>query len=355
VPFDARSLEVRGNPVPIVEGITVKSSGAADFSISANGQLVYALGAGGGALQRTLVWIDRQGREEAIAIPAATYAYPRLSPDGLRVALDDRTAAGAVWIWDLGQQTRTRLTTGDAGGQYPVWTSDGIRLAYNTDRDIFWKASNNTGTPERLVEAPGSRNSAAPSPYFFSPDGSALVLRDQQTPETDDDLVMISLADSKPVWRLQGRFRERNAELSPDGRWMAYESDETGEFQIYVRPFPAVDEDQVQVSNAGGVFPLWSRDGRELFYVERGSPARLMAVRVEPDRRDGPFTFGERLPVVDFPGYIAAEGRTYDVSPDGRRFLVVKDPVTAAGDVARPEIEVVLNWHRELLERVPIP
>ncbi len=250
----------------------------------------------------------------------------------------------------------TRLIVGDAGGAYPVWTPDGERVAYESNRNLYWKASNNTGTPELLAEAPESEGSRIPSPYFFTPDGTALVLR-QGNPGTEDNLYMISIEEpADPVWHLTGDFDERNAELSPDGRWMAYQSDESGEDQIYVRPFPQVEDDQVQVSNNGGSRPLWAREGRELFYVQPGPSRQLISVSLETGDTDRAFVFGDREAILDWPYFTIARGRTYDVSPDGQRFLVLTPAAgDGEGDAPQPEIHVVLNWFEELKARVPVP
>ncbi len=350
-PVDVEQLEVTGDAVALLEGIRRRL--AADYALSANGTLVYVPGDAQGGAQRTLVWVDRQGNEEALPIEPGTYSYPRLSPDGTRVALDDWNAENDLWVWDLAQETRTRLTVGE-GGHYPVWTADGGRIVYDDlAGNIYWKAANNTGVPAVVSTAPGTEGSEPPSPYFFSRDGTALVFRDQSNPDTRDNIGMIALEDgAEPVWLLDDSFNERNAELSPDGRWMAYQSDESGQWEIYVRPFPNVDDDRITVSNAGGLKPVWSRDGRELFYLEPAVPLpRLMSVAVEPG---GPvFSVGLRTPILDWPYRATGEGRDYDVSPDGQRFLGIKVGGTDEG--AQPQIIVVQNWLEELKRLVPVP
>jgi serine/threonine-protein kinase len=282
------------------------------------------------------------------------YLYPRVSPDGGRVALDVRGEENDIWIWDLRAETPSRLVLGEASGSYPVWTPDGTRIAYTDgSRDLWWKAANNTGSPELLVASVAGETSAFPSPYFFTPDGSGIVFRDQQNPDTNDDLAMVSIgSDSAVLWRLNGDFVERNAELSPDGGWMAYESTESGGSEVYVRPFPDVDANQVRVSNNSGYYPLWSRDGRELFYLEEGSPPRLMSVSFEADAASGSFIVGTRTVLMDWPYSASAEGRTYDVSPDGQRFLAVR---LGGGDGEAEgsplEITVVQNWFEEVRQR----
>ncbi len=345
-------LTVTGSTNPLLEGVGVKDSGAAQFDISGDGRLVYVLGGAGTGAQRSLVWVDRDGGEEPIPAQPHFYALPRLSPDGRRLAVDTRGEDDDIWIWDFAGETLTRLILGDGANQYPAWTPNGERVAYTDGSgDLYWMASNNTGAPELLAAAPGSVD--PPSPYFFTPDGTALVLRDRNNPETNDDLVMISIEDDAPaIWRLNGDFRERNAELSPDGRWMAYQSDASGQFEIYVRPFPEVEEDQVQVSNNGGFSPLWSRDGGELFYLQPGVTTQLMSVSYDTAETDAAFAFRDREVVLEWPYITQSAGRTYDVSLDGRRFLAVEAAEGGGGEGSTPEITVVLNWFEELRERM---
>ena len=355
VPFDLNSLEVVGSPVPLIDEVTVKANGAANFDISDAGRLVYVRGGGQGE-PRSLVWVDREGREEEIGIPPSNYLYPRISPDGGRVAVQG--GSRAIWIWDFEQEIRTGLTVG-GDASYPTWSLNGDRLAYSRGGNFYAKASNNTGTADLLAADPRSEGAADPNPHFFSPDGMALVFRDQETPETDDDLVMISLeGGEEPVWSLRGDYRELNGELSPDGRWMAYQSDQSGEFQVYVRPFPHVDDDLVAISNNGGIEPLWSRDGRELFYMQPGggSPTLLMSASIETNDADGTLASGGRVAILEWPYSLVGEGRSYDVSPDSQRFLALKQGTAdGEGDSARPAITVVLNWYQEVLERLPVP
>ena len=165
---------------------------------------------------------------------------------------------------------------------------------------------------------------------------------------------MTSLAEqADPIWSLTGAFNERNAELSPDGQWMAYQSDETGEYQVYVRPFPEVDDGLVPISNRGGIKPLWSRGGRELFYVQPGSSPQLISVSIES--RDSSLMVSGRETVMDWPYLRPTEGRDYDISPDGQQFLALIQVGNLDRDTAPPQINVVLNWFQELTERVPVP
>ena len=354
--FDAEAMELTSPPTPLVEGVMIKPNSYPLFTVSESGDLLYVTGTGNVGSERSLVWVDRDGREEPIAAPPNDYSYPRISPDGRRVALDTRGEDGGIWIWNFDGATLMRLILGDGRYQYPVWTPNGERIAYGSppSRDIYWKAWNNPGVPDMLAEVSGSEGRGGLSPYFFTLDGAALVFRDQETPETNDDLIMISIGGDSILWRLNGDFIERNAELSPDGRWMAYQSDESDAFEIYVRPFPQVEDDQVLVSNNGGRFPLWSRDGSELFYLQPGSPYELIAVSLDTDETDRSFAFSDREVVIEWPYVVLlGEGRSYDVSDDGQRFLAITTGATAGEGETTGQAILVQNWFEELKERVP--
>jgi serine/threonine-protein kinase len=265
-----------------------------------------------------LWWVDRQGREEPVKGPPRAYVDPRLSPDGTKVALGVRDQESDIWIWDFARATLTRLTFDPTGDVLPVWTSDGKRIVFASARErsvnnLFWQSADGTGAVERLTESPNNQ-----VPSNFSPDGKRLVLAEIVN---GSDLMALSFDGERrtqPLVRTQ--FSERNAEISPDGRWIAYESDESGQFEIYVRPFPNVDEGRWQISTGGGAKPLWARSGRELFHL--APVTRLMVVPV----KSGP-TFAAGNPELLFEGrYLDAAfiGRTYDVSPDGKRFLMIK-------------------------------
>ncbi len=337
-PFDLDSLEVSGEPSPMVEDVQVNNGGGwAHYATGGDGSLVYLRSAS--ADSRTLLWVDREGNEELIPAQPLTYRYPRISPDGGRVALDTENG---LWIWDFSLQTLTLL---EETGQYPVWTSDGEEIVYDGPSSFFRNASD-TSSPA----VPIASNLHGPA-YFLSDGEDHLVFR------SGIDISMISLdGSSEPVPLLEGAFRERNAELSPGGNWMAYQSDQSGRYEISVRPFPNVEDSRLSISNAGGFHPVWSRDGEELFYIEPGPPARLMSVAVE---LDAAFTPGSRQAIMDWPYYFEAQGagRTYDVALDGERFIAVRLELAETGDnEGEPTgLNVVLNWFEELKERVPLP
>ena len=340
VAFDAGSLEVRGNPVPVLAGIDTKPLGAVSFDFSQDGSLVYVTG---GAEARTLVWVGRDGREEALSAPPRAYVYPRISPDGQKVAVSSLDEDLDVWIWDLARETLDRLTLDPTADLYAVWTPDSREVVFGSIRggtfDLYQRAADGTGAVKPLTE---STDGLFPS--SISPDGKLLVYGVGTVGVFD--LGVLSLeGEGVPELLLATEFGERNGEISPDGRWLAYQSDESGEARIYVRPFPDVDSARIPISAGGGSEPLWSPDGSELFYR---SGDRLMAVpvRTEPELKPG-------SPREIFTGsYVVFIGRMYDIAPDGQKFLMVKPVETTEGG-ARNDVVLVLNWFEELERLVP--
>jgi eukaryotic-like serine/threonine-protein kinase len=365
VAFDLDELTVTGRPVPVVQGVQratapATSGDTANYGVSESGTLVYlasgSLGAGGLIVTlRTLVWVNRDGREEPLAAPPRPYSYPRVSPDGMQVAVDVRDAESDIWVWSLERGTLTRLTFDPLFDRFPLWSPDGRRIVFSSQRDgsrgnLFSQMADGTGQPDRVAEA--DKNSQV-FPTSFSPDGTRLLVYGDPNNTQKDDIGIVSLdagADRAVKPFLTTMFDERNAEVSPDGRWVAYESDESGQPEVYVRPFPSVDAGRWQVSTGGGTQPLWARNGRELFY--RSGDA-VMSVPVET--RAG---FVARNPVVLFKGQFAPSlsGRNYDVSPDGRRFLMLKVGSGAGAQNTPPaRFVIVENWFEELKRLVPTP
>jgi serine/threonine-protein kinase len=271
----------------------------------------------------------------------------RISPDGTRVALDVRDQQSDVWIWDFARETMTRLTMDLAIDSSPIWTRDGGRIVFSSNRlgpsNLFAQSADGTGAPERLTEALSAQAASS-----ISPDGRQLIFR-EQTSESGQDLRMLALDKERRTLPLvQARFNERNGEIAPDGTLIAYESNESGRFEVYVTPFPKTESGRSQISTAGGFFPAWAPNGRELFYV--ADDGRLMAVdiRVEPA-----FMAGTPRVVVDRGFFVGAQFiRTYDVSPDGTRFLLIDVP-DAGSQADTPGLTVVLNWSEELKRLAP--
>ena len=352
VGFELDKLEVTSDPVPVLDGVITKSTGAANFGMSQSGSLAYVAGPQQGGVVRTLVWVDREGREEALAAEPRPYHHPRVSPDGTRLAVDVFDVLDQendIWIWHFARETLTRLTFDPALDVRPAWTPDGLQVAFGSQRggsvfSTFWKAADGTGTVE-LIESANN-----PVPMTFSPDGTQLVFYESH-PETGRNLHVRSMdADGTSVPLLVTEFNEWNAEISPDGHWLAYQSDASGQDEIYVRPFPNTDDGRWQISRGGGTKPLWGPDGRELFYLSLGG--QLTAV---PTETDGSFTFGNPEVVFEETYYFRGGsflGRTYDISPDGKRFLMIKE--RGPGDETEPtQVILVLNWFDELKRLVP--
>jgi serine/threonine-protein kinase len=348
VEFDSGRLETRGAQVPVVSRLVTVSTGSADFDVASDGTLAYLDGPGGALPgNRTLVWVDRQGREEPVPVSSRAWTYPRISPDGTRLAVSSQDQESDIWIADAQRQTLTRFTFDPAPDNYPVWTPDGRRIVFVSQRDgpqnLYWQVADGTSSVERLTQSDNGQLLSS-----ISPDGSQLLFNEGAAGGID--LMSVSLAADRTVRPLvQTQFIDRNGVVSPDGRWVAYESDSSGRFEIYVRPFPEAGSGQGQVSAAGGTRPLWAHSGRELFYM--GLDGALM--RVSVDAGGSVWSAGTPAKLLE-PKYFGTgsnPGRTYDVSPDDRRFLMIKQG--SGEQVAPPQIVIVQNWLEELNRLVP--
>ncbi len=347
VQFDLARLEVKGGPVSVLEGVR-------QYAISESGTLAYIPGtSGGAAAERTLVWVNREGKEESLSAPPNDYLVFRISPDGKRVALFvSSTPKASIWIWDIVRETITRLTFDeDVDSCDPLWTLDGKRIVYTSSResvflgkgDIYWKAADGTGDVEKLASSPGR----ALFPRSWSRDGKNLVVF-EYTSSMQSDIGLISVEGDharKPL--LQEKYMEKDPRISPDGRWMAYASNESGKYEVYVRPFPEVNKGKWQVSTSGGNTPLWSPDDRELFY-RSGDSAMAVPVETEPAFKPGKPTVLFRGTFPGYPGVDTPDFTYWDISSDGKRFLMLKDAE------APRKINVVVNWIDELKQRVPV-
>jgi serine/threonine protein kinase/Tol biopolymer transport system component len=349
VRFDPVRLHVGGDPVTL-ERVMMKPSGAAGYAISSLGTLAYVPD---GAIEPTpkssLVWVDRKGREEPLDLPAGAYGPPRVSPDGSQVAvgLVDRGNT-EVWITDLARKTFRRLTFSPGMDGLPLWTPDGRRIIFMSARAgalNLYRQTVDGGAIDRLT------TSAIPQwPTSITRDGLR-VFGFEVGPHTTRDVILVQLpgfttvgaGESPPVPVARKLFHGSFAEISPNGRFLAYQSDESGRFDVHVRPFPDVDSDHWQVSTQGGTRPAWSRDGRELFYIDESMA--LTAVQVQTS---GPtFDIGASAKLFEARYAQPNPARHYDVSPDGRRFLVLKQ--AAVDPNATPASMVVIqHWFEEL-------
>jgi eukaryotic-like serine/threonine-protein kinase len=357
VAFDARSLAVSGERVPLVQGIAhAILTASSNYGIASDGTLVYLTGTVANQ-QHNLLWVGRDGVETAIPIAPAAYSSFQLSPDGKRVVLNE-DPQDDNWIWDFATHTRTLLNLDGGRADNPIWTADSARIVFASaaSRTMDMRAANNVGTITTLVESSRMAKASADAqaePLFLSPDGRQLIFSSFNS-TTLNDIGMFTIGDAAaPTWLLRSRAVEADAALSPDGRWMAYRSNESGRNEIYVRPFPKVDDDLIQVSNSGGTSPQWSRDGKELFYVALGDYGKGQLVSTAVTTKNDKFSFGARTSLMAWP-YVIAPIRSYDVSPDGQRFLVLRNTIdTAAADGSKQAVIITQHWTDELKRLVP--
>ncbi len=347
VPFDLDRLQVLGSPVPILEGVAgFALAGSADYTFSDSGALVYT--PGGSESNSTLVWVDRQGQTQPLPAPSQFYSTPRLSPDGQRVAVSIGSGDQAdIWVYDLERKTLTRLTF-QGGAQYPAWTPDGKRVTFYVSRgterkEAIYSVVADGSSPPQTLAAVDTR-----AAYLsWSPDGKALAFTLGAVGQTDL-AILPAEGDRKVKPFLQTQAAEYAPEFSPDGRWIAYTSQETGRTEIYVRPAPAAAGSGVaagakwQVSNDGGRHARWARGGRELFYVNGD---KMMGVEIEP----GP-AFRARTPKMLFEGRYQTAPGNYDVTADGKRFLMLRPG--AGAETGPAQVHVVLEWFEEIRRRV---
>jgi serine/threonine-protein kinase len=320
------------------------NEGAGAYSVSETGTLVFLAG-GADRYAQQLVWVDRDGKIEALPAPERDYEAVALSPDGRQVAVQMEQGAEELWLYDFARQTLAPLVTGSGSSQAPVWTPDGRHVIYRATRrgtrNLFWKTANGTGEEERLTSLEG----VVQSPTSVSPDGRWVVYGQGGRYASSGGLWMVALeGDRTPRSLVDTPAAEQDGQVSPDGHWLAYVSDISGVFEVYLRPFPGPGPSQ-QVSNGGGLEPRWSRDGRELFY-QNGDRAMVVDVGVR-----GGLLVGQ--PRVMYEGHFrpAINANTgYDVSLDGRRFLRVR-PTRPALPADR--INVVLGWADELKRLSP--
>ncbi|MFN2386808.1 MAG: protein kinase, partial [Thermoanaerobaculia bacterium] len=340
-PFDLDRLELTGPPVSLLDGVmSTAPFNTPLIAFSSNGTLAYAPGS---SPPHSLVWLDRRGALAPLSPEPGAYEEPRLSPDGRRLALAMRGDNTDVWIQEISRGTLARLTFEPGEDETPVWTPDGRRVTYSADRSqqpraVYWKAADGSGTEERLFTS-----DSHPHVNSWSPDGQTLVFTDFHGVTRGDIWVFPLEGKRTPRPFLETPFNERAARFSPDGRWLAYISNESGRDEVYVQPFPGAGG-KWQISTSGGTEPVWSRDGREIFYR---SGEKMMAVTVVIGE-----TFSAENPRLLFEGRFVPTRRgdaAYDVSPDGQRFLMVK----RIQESIPTQLNVVLNWFEELKRRVP--
>ena len=342
VPFDLRTVELTGAPVAVLEGVACEpENGLSHFAVSDNGVLAF-LPSSSAFAEQTLLSMDRSGKGQTVRDKLHVHRGLRLSPDGLRIAMGIREAGRApdVWILNLARGSLSPLTHGPASNFDPIWTPDGKRVIYVSARPIFDVYSRSTdGSGDEEVVLTGSSDKY---PESVTPDGHTLLFSTSASVD-DEDLWVAPLAtpkEAKPF--LATKFYESDATFSPDSRWIAYQSGESGKAEIYVRDFPA-GRNRFQVSTDGGFEPVWARNGKELFY-RSGKKLISVPVKLGADFVPGP-------PKVLFQGDFAVGGQVpaYDVSPDGQHFYFLQ----ASKTQSQENIKIVLNWSEELKRLVP--
>jgi len=336
VPFDASRLEITGSAVPVADGVVVGPGGGARMGMSRDGAFAYVTGP---LVLRELVLVDRAGKARALPAEPQAYIAPRLSPDGRRIAVEVAEpdfVNSDVWLYDIAQHTRTRLTF-DQTGHRPIWTPDGRRIVYSRGQfsqgDLYWIPADGTGPAQSLLVAPEDQWAGD-----VTPDGRTLLFRSGGAGPVRSIHTLPLQGPRTPRVFLANQFDNHSPALSPDGHWVAYVSNESGRLEVYVRPFPGPGG-RWQVSLAGGTEPVWAGNGRELFY-RNGTRMMVAAIALHPT-----FTVGARR--VLFEGNYLNDPvyRSYDVTRDGRSFVLVRSP-KPLGDFI-----VVLNWFDQLRDQ----
>jgi Tol biopolymer transport system component len=332
--FDTKRVGLgTGDPAPVAEKISdaPNSSGLA-YSMSDTGVLAYVSGATVGISQ--LTWVDRSGKTVGTLGQPGQYQFPQLSPDGTRLAVTLFGANADIWVADVVRGLMTRATFDVATDSVAVWSPDGAKITFGSERvtgysDLFQRLSSGAGTEEQL-----SKSTVAKFPFAWTPDGKSLLFS-QSAPKGFELWVLPLVGDRKTYPYLQTGFNSAQAQLSPDGHWVAYASNESGRYEIYVQSFPTPGA-KAQLSGSGGNQPRWARDGKEIFYVAADRKLTAVAIRTDTAVHPGSATplFETRL--ADPAPYGLPQ---YEVAPDGKRFLLV-----AAKDTAAVPMTVVLNW-----------
>ena len=369
IPFDVKSLEVIGTPVPIIEGVQRAPGGAgsgdAQFSFSNTGSLIYLPGPlSAYVFQWELALFDRQGAATPLKIPPAEIYFPRVSPDGKRVAfeIDDGQDAN-ISIYDLSGTSPVRRLTFGGRNRFPIWSADGERIAFQSDREgdlgIFWQRTDGTSPAERLTKP---EKDTAHIPESWAPKRDSFLFRAVNGYSVT--LWTFSVRDKKAAPFEAVQSSPTNAVFSPDGQWLAYQSRETSGFDLFVEPFPSTGAKYQVPGKPGKLHPVWSADGKELFYdalVPGELNREFFGIRVTT--RPG-FTFGNPVPLAkvtgggSIPGLPESRDSTnYGVTPNGQ-FIAQYNPgnripeLEAGGPAS--QIQIVLNWFEELKRRVPV-
>jgi serine/threonine-protein kinase len=350
-PFDLASLEITGDPVLILQGVS-QTVFFVDYAVSDNGTLVYLPGSATTTHEHRLVWVDRQGTETVVTAEKRDYRAPRISPDGkqLSLSIGEPSTGNQVWVYDLEAESLSRLTFEEGRNGAAAWSPDSKWLIYQSGNSISTglvrKPADGSLPQERLTSFPFPQ-----MPVSWSVDGRFLSFNETNGPDTGTpDIGILSLGEEKkPEYIVATTAMECCAKFSPDGKWLAYASDESGRLQVYVRPFPGPDVKRlISEEDEGGGQPVWSPDGKELFYR---IDDKTMVVSIQTQDQ----TVKAGSPRLLFEGSYVSHSRPpgfqyYDISPDGKRFLMLKEETVQD---QQSQINVILNWAEELKRLVP--
>jgi len=357
VGFDAERLELKGSPIAVLDNVmqavnppwNADETGIGQFDVAANGTLVYVAGGIHPTFQRDLVWVNRKGEVSRLAINPGSYFAPRVSPDAKRIAYHaqrERSREYLIWSYDINRQTTTRLTL-EGDHCCVVWSPNGesllIRSVVSGSFEIIRMPANGSPERERLAA-----RSFSLVPTSWSP---LNVLAFTEIHDAFSQIWTLSLDDRTPKPLLQMSFSLNHPVFSPDGRWIAYSSTESGAPEVYVQAFPGPGQ-KMRISVDGGTSPAWAANGRELFYQQRVEPVtRMMAVDI--DMRKG-FEAGKPHLLFEGPYSLNSPMRGYDVTPDGEHFVLMRQSVELPREEPFTQMHVVLNWTEELKRRVPV-
>jgi serine/threonine protein kinase len=339
-PFDLKTLSVVGDAVPIAERVYFESfTSKTSFSTSQNGTLVYQTGTSSSGIK--LVWYDRSGKQTNTINKYSVFNDLRISPDGKRIAVsqfDDKNRNTDIWLYDISRSFWTRFTFDAAGERWPIWSPDGNSILFASDRkkrnDMFQRAASGAGGEELLLES-----NLQKYPSDWSRDGKLIAYTTLDQKNREDIWILPMKGDRKPFLFLQTEFSETRATFSPDGRWIAYQSDESGRLEIYVRPFPG-SGGKFQASTNGGLRPRWRRDGKELFFLSLEN--KVMAAEIKLGAAN--VEVGAVLSLFPINPFGGGGRDIYDVTGDGQRFLVA----TPGVEESSAPVTLVANWNAEL-------
>ncbi len=343
VPFDVDRLEIRGTPAPVLDQVGYSTlNGSAQFDFSQGGTLIYRSGGAAGGNLVTVQWLDAAGKTQPLLAKPGGYQRLRLSPDGQRLALDD---GSDIWVYEARRDTMTRLTFGGGTNIAPVWTPDSRYIVFNgPGGGIWWARSDGAGKPQQLTQG-----KTGDIPFSFTPDGKRLGFIELGSggyhlwtlPVESDSA---GLRAGKPEVFLQTPADERQPAFSPDGRWLAYSSNESGTPQVYVRAFPDKGG-KWQISNSGGVYPEWSRNGHELLFETLDDHIMVAAYAEKGD------SFEADKPRIWTEKQLGGTLINFDLAPDGKRIVALMPVETAEGQKARNHVTFLMNFFDEVRRR----